>query len=365
MSVSASPQRQSKATSLSTRSSQDSSFFAATGAPSVVITRTPPKPSAVFDTYWKFATERQAVFHARANGTPAPWTQDPILRDHRFTNVYRAADRVSQYLIQEVIYNADHDWPSTLLRVLLFKIFNKISTWELIRSQVGIVSAGNFPHARIARALDQAIEDGATIYSGAYIMPSGPAASRQSRKHHMHLDLLDGISRSGLAETLSKATSLNDAYKLMLAVPSFGPFLAYQYIIDLNYSSHLNFSEMDFVVPGPGARDGIQKCFHDLGDYDEADAVRWMADRQQHEFEKRGLQFQSLWGRPLQLIDCQNLFCEVDKYARVAHPEVKGLSGRTRIKQRFSPQHSALRLWFPPKWGLNAYLQREQSQAGQ
>ena len=65
-----------------------------------------------------------------------------------------------------------------------------------------------------------------------------------------------------------------------------------------------------------------------------------------------GSQFQNLWGRPLQLIDCQNLFCEVDKYARVAHPEVAGASGRTRIKQKFTPRPAPIPQWYPPKWGL-------------
>jgi hypothetical protein len=54
----------------------------------------------------------------------------------------------------------------------------------------------------------------------------------------------------------------------------------------------------------------------------------------------------------LQLIDCQNLFCEVDKYARVVHPEVECQSGRTRIKQKFSPRPDPLPQWYPPKWGL-------------
>jgi hypothetical protein len=79
-----------------------------------------------------------------------------------------------------------------------------------------------------------------------------------------------------------------------------------------------------------------------------------VADRQESEFEARGIPFQSLWGRRLQLIDCQNLFCEVDKYARVAHPQVRGISGRSRIKQRFTPVGQPLTAWFPPKWGLNA-----------
>ncbi len=106
--------------------------------------------------------------------------------------------------------------------------------------------------------------------------------------------------------------------------PGFGPFLAYQFTTDLNYSKYLTFEESEFVVPGPGARDGIRKCFDSIGDYDEADVIRWVTERQQTEFRSRGLKFESPWGRDLQLIDCQNLFCEVDKYARVAHPNVRG-----------------------------------------
>jgi hypothetical protein len=60
-----------------------------------------------------------------------------------------------------------------------------------------------------------------------------------------------------------------------------------------------------------------------------------------------------LWGRPLQLIDCQNLFCEVDKYARVAHPEAAGLTGRTRSKQKFAAQAQPIEFWYPAKWGIN------------
>ena len=55
----------------------------------------------------------------------------------------------------------------------------------------------------------------------------------------------------------------------------------------------------------------------------------------------------------MQLIDCQNLFCEVDKYARVAHPEAAGLTGRTRIKQKFAAQAQPIQFWYPPKWGIN------------
>jgi NTP pyrophosphatase (non-canonical NTP hydrolase) len=81
-----------------------------------------------------------------------------------------------------------------------------------------------------------------------------------------------------------------------------------------------------------------------------------MAERQEIEFARLGLNFQSLWGRRLQLIDCQNLFCEVGKYARVRHPDFGGVSGRTQIKQRFRPNSDPIDYWYPPKWGLNEVM---------
>jgi hypothetical protein len=66
-----------------------------------------PNPTVVFDTYWKFAAERHHIYELRLAGAPQPWTNDPILQTHKFTNCFRAADRVSQYLIRHVIYNPD------------------------------------------------------------------------------------------------------------------------------------------------------------------------------------------------------------------------------------------------------------------
>jgi hypothetical protein len=132
-----------------------------------------------------------------------------------------------------------------------------------------------------------------------------------------------------------------------------GDFLAYQYIIDLNYGPLLNFSEMEFIVPGPGARRGIGKCFSDLGGLSEADIIRLVTEHQEEEFTHRGIKFEDLWGRPLQLIDCQNLFCEVDKYARVAFPGLQVAGGGKRIKQVYRTTSEPIEYWYPPKWGIN------------
>ena len=53
------------------------------------------------------AVERQRVFYRRLERCPPPWTEDPVLLGNKFTNAYRASDRVSQYLIRRVIYRDD------------------------------------------------------------------------------------------------------------------------------------------------------------------------------------------------------------------------------------------------------------------
>jgi hypothetical protein len=56
----------------------------------------------------------------------------------------------------------------------------------------------------------------------------------------------------------------------------------------------------------------------------------------------------------LHAIDCQGLFCELDKYARVAFPELR--SNRQRIKINFTPSTEPLPLFYPPKWDINSRL---------
>ena len=153
-----------------------------------------------------------------------------------------------------------------------------------------------------------------------------------------------------LTEKLQEARSFEAVYYLIRSYPSLGPFLSFQLTIDLNYSPLISFDEDDFVVAGPGARG--MKCFADSGGLSDADLVKWMTDTQEEQCTKLELDFQNLFSKTLKLIDCQNLFCETDKYARVAHPEVNGVGDRTRIKQQFSAASPLLPPFFPPKWNL-------------
>ncbi len=331
--------------------------------PAVFSGLSPAKPTVVYDTYWRFAVERQEIFFKRWKQQPPPWTSDRILSEFKFTNAYRASDRVSQFLIKEVIYKGDQSEGEVFFRTILFKLFNKIETWQLLKKAFGAVTYAEFDFKSYDHVLSKASVTEA-IYSGAYIMPSGSAAFGATRKHRAHLKLLMQMMEDEVALRIAGAKSMLEVFTLLRSYPMIGDFLAYQYATDLNYSTLTNFSEMEFVVPGPGAKGGISKCFESLGGLSESDLIRVVAERQAEEFGRLGIQFKSLWGRPLQLIDCQNLFCEVDKYSRVHHPEITGTSARTRIKQKFRATEAAVEYWYPPKWGLNERIAMDEKESG-
>jgi hypothetical protein len=258
---------------------------------------------------------------------------------------------VSQALIALTHVSSNEDLATILLRVLLFKIFNKIETWNAIVDHFGPPNAGSFPFDACDALLSQLRSRGRTIYSCAYIMPSCGATGES--KHSAHLRLLRGMLADGLPAQLERTRSLSEVYELLRSYPSLGPFLAFQYAIDLNYSSLCSHDEADFVVPGPGALDGLSKCFDSLGEYSPSDTIHWLTDNQEVEFTRYDCAFTGLWGRRLQPIDVQNLLCEVSKYTRVSHPHIHGASGRTRIKQEFTMAGPLPDPVFPVKWGLH------------
>lgn len=318
-----------------------------------------PKPrKRVYDLYWYFASERQAAFERRVAGKEAPWSDDVILQTFKFCNVYRAADRVSQYMIREVCYHDEDCGPEDrVFQIVAFRTFSRIETWASVREFLGRYPViDDLIDGSFTRALQHAQGVNGGLYTGAFILCATNAYS-QDAKYLNHVELFRHMFVDGaLAECILTSSSLHQVYELLHGFPLMGDFMSYQTAVDLNYSHLLDFSENDFTQPGPGALRGLRKCFEDLGDYSPSEVINWMVENQDREFSRLGLPFGGLWGRPLHAIDCQGLFCETDKYCREAVPELA--SARKRIKSRFSASDKALPLFFPPKWGINDLLPR-------
>lgn len=304
----------------------------------------------VFRYYFYFIQERMKMFWRKCEGK-CILTEDPILQEYKFTNVYRACDRVSQYLLSHVIYNKVESYTpeDMLLRILVFKIFNKIETWEYIRQTYGEITTDHFDVKRISRLLSER-QQYAPIFNNAYMMTgSHKRYDYLPTKHEKWLTMvMEEFLGEDVVENILHAKSLEEVYNLLRGSSFLGGFLAYQYTIDFNYSPYLNFDENSFVVAGIGAIRGIQKCFQSYGKTYE-DAIRYT---QQHfvELQERYgyTDFKPLDNHKPTLLDLQNCFCETDKYLRVKMPEL--LVGNKRIKQKYKPSLEPIHYFFPPKW---------------
>lgn len=320
----------------------------------VHVRRAPPEPRrGVYELYWTFASRRQAAFEARLTGKTWPWADDRILQTFKFCNVFRAADRVSQFMIRDVAYGRDAESTARdrTFQIVAFRTFSKIETWLGVKNLLG--GAPRIEDLRTGafeRALDRVKASTGGLYTGAFILCANKAFGFDE-KHRNHVGLFKHMFlENACAERILQSPSLEDVVGLLQSFPLLGPFMAYQTAIDLNYSDLIDFSENDYTQAGPGALRGLKKAFSTLGDYTPAETILWMVERQDQEFSRLGLPFSGLFGRKLHGIDCQGLFCELDKYCREAVPELT--SARSRIKAKYVATQGPIELFFPPKWGL-------------
>ena len=94
---------------------------------------------------------------------------------------------MSQYLIRRVIYDGDDSPEEMFFRIILFKLFNKIETWELLKANLGNISYADYSFPEYDQLLSGALSSDTRIYSAAYIMPSGKTSFGYPQKHRNHL----------------------------------------------------------------------------------------------------------------------------------------------------------------------------------
>lgn len=307
----------------------------------------------VFELFWRTATERQDIFFKRMRGEPAPWTTNPVFLEKKICNVFRAADRASQYLIRKVIYDGQENSRSvedTFFRIMLFKIFNLPSTWERCSSLDEITYRPGILE-EIDVILSKAIGDGERIWSNAYMITG--SGSKGVPKHRMYLRLLNEWMLNGFPCRMANAKNMQEGFSVLRESRLVGDFMAMQLTLDWNYAPVVNWSESEFIAAGPGTLRGIQKCFQgvDLKANTPLEIIRYMTEHQDAGFKKFGLAFQRLGNRPMQMCDVSNWLCETDKLSRTLMPEFDDKP--KRIKNTFSANPQPIEYFFPPKWHVS------------
>jgi hypothetical protein len=278
-----------------------------------------------------------------ASSRSISWTEDPILRDYHFCNTFRVLDKGCQYLIKEVIEKGPQTPDEVVFRVILFDLFTKIETWELLKSSVGPLSWKTYNRDRYAKVLRRAKNDGITLYTRAFIKPAPKFSSPDNFMNHLYF--LEHLMDNLFPSRLLGAKYMDDVYEYLIGFPSMGPFTAYQLMLGLSYTNVLNFHANDFAVAGPGSVSGANKLFGEANmkkgraldpRFDE-EVMRYMAENQEYHFKRLGLNFSGLGPQKLlmSIVDIEHMLCEVDKYSREAHKQLKGK--RKNLDRRYKP----------------------------
>jgi len=271
-----------------------------------------------------FVWERDAIRLARENGLPREqWTSDPVLARYKFTNIRRRDDRVTKWIIKEII-NLNLKHKDLWFALLVARLINWPPTLErLLYEDIVPCVAEEFD----GRAFSRVIEDfktrapGGKVYSGAYMiyptkMDKGGNKSAAIAKYILgdavkHADGIRDVLYSYSGELPLISCFVHEMSKCF----GISTFIAGQVAADLTYArGHLHEAEdLDTYAPmGPGSQRGLNYL---LG-------RKPFAGWTQTAFNERLMRInkdikKELDIKDLTLHDVQNVMCEYSKYCRV------------------------------------------------
>lgn len=225
------------------------------------------KPEEQNDAYSmaKFWIERHKVYLKRHHlKLAAPWTDDPVLANYRFCNIYRELDTVSEWIIDNIIKPHEKN-PNLWFMLAMARIINWPDTLQ------AIMDAGAFPVDRwkpdaVYAVLNHMKAEKKKIITGAYIInsvfPKGVNPKDRSKAYYIPYFGLDPLwkRRDELGPVFK--TNQTDAVEALRSSQGWGPFMAYQVIVDLTYSRRWLGRADDietFTSPGPGTTRGMNR----------------------------------------------------------------------------------------------------------
>lgn len=302
--------------------------------------------STTLDQFWKFVAERQNIWHKRVvEGLRPPWTNDTILRQYRFTNIYRELDPGTQYAIQSIL-EEDGSKTDKIFNIMIYRLIGRSESHQLIGFQTLDSYDADDVETQLKMRRD---EEEKPVFTGAY-MVSGYGGMGSRDKVENVSKIFDEIA-SNRQETVHRILTANqpsDAYSEIRSLPGFGNFLSYQILVDLLYpldayqgKSLLPFSLNEWSKPGPGAKKGLKVLKTENSQATNLEIMRWLYKSQNTEFERLDIDFKRIHGRDgepmdISLANIQNCLCEFYKYHKILNEE-----GRARRRFR-STNHRPL-----------------------
>lgn len=248
-----------------------------------------------------YVNERTSVQRKRERGLSAPWTEDKILQDFRFTCVSRRDDRVSRWFIENIAERQDIDLETKLYNTFLFRAFNKTETAESLDLPF---KKGRESDLRDRIAYMRACGDN-SHFGTAYFQSGLKGAWKTDEDTSMRMvDMVEWLIDNDYYNKVIAASNQQECFEIIRTVPGFADFLAYQVFVDLTYIPEFKFTDKEFTVSGPGCNRGINDLFEDRDGMTDEECIFWIRDNQ----ESFDLSIQ------VSVMDIENCFCEFSKY---------------------------------------------------
>lgn len=293
-------------------------------------------------TYLDFVRERHRVWEARQLGLPPEqWTDDPIVRERKFTNVFRVLDPGSQYVLTD-LWEPDLREEDLLLRLFLYRHTGRVDAWQWLSVTSGLPTRENLgdvleawrqyrgPAKVRTRRSDPRAANRTTqvdyvrsVFTGAYLVfPQSQVPGTDKMESIVDLTKRLFVDTYATPAEFLRAKSQQDRFRALRSNKGVGDFMAMQVLTDWGYFTEDR--ENDFVVPGPGARKGAAV----LG-LQAQEACHWA--HQQLDSLSISITMGDGRRRAPSLMDAQNTLCEYSKYARYLGQPLRG--------QPYTPAH--------------------------
>ncbi len=295
---------------------------------------------------------------------PAPWTNNPVLREFKFTNVRREHDRQTRYLLENITHNPDLMLEDKIVNSFMFRAWNN---WDTLRDFGFPYSAEELYDQNLKEIIRpvfqslQKVHQDRLWYNNAYNQGGTKQAWKRVNSESpiekdmplrpFHIGVW--LKEQKIVDQLLKAKDQLEAFNIIKTVRGFADFLAYQVFVDLTYIEEFPFSENEFTVAGPGCKKGLDYIFIDKDGMTYEECIFWLRDNidggscifddgeldfyesdklYPHKSYLPGKLFNDLpkYDRCMNVMSLENCMCELSKYIRTVR-------GEGRPRNRYKP----------------------------
>lgn len=273
--------------------------------------------------------ERMAIWKRRfIDKKDRPWTDNEILRDYKFTNVYRELDRNSQWQIKNILLDDTLSLKNLIWKMMVFRFFNNPETFEFNPKKKQVAIQGDLFGSPVKSGLKQAekfsdlisatkwrngIPDydeydedefakfiagvrssGMNPYTTAYLINS-QATPGQPRDYCYTRVVIPTLHKRipEIIKLVLKAKNPEEIIDYLIKMPAVANFIAHEFYQDFTYiprytdRKFMRFTQDDYTNVGPGASIGIRLIYPSLDSVaKQKQAIYWLRDEAERELTK-------------------------------------------------------------------------------